>query len=94
MPLKFQPQTPPSVSPDGLIVSGGGPDTTLMAIKDGGDHGEVAGPATTSAAVDVELAGDVGRLHGDARRDGMALLVFDPADGHTVNSYPLPGATG
>jgi outer membrane protein assembly factor BamB len=24
----------------------------------------------------------------------MALLVFDPADGRTLNSYPLPGATG
>ena len=24
----------------------------------------------------------------------MALLVFDPADGHTINSYPLPEATG
>ena len=24
----------------------------------------------------------------------MALLVFDPADGHTLNSYPLPEATG
>ncbi|COY54536.1 PQQ enzyme repeat-containing protein [Mycobacterium tuberculosis] len=24
----------------------------------------------------------------------MSLLVFDPANGHTVNSYPLPGATG
>ncbi len=32
-------------------------------------------------------------------RDGddgaeMALLVFDLGDGHTLNSYPLPGATG
>lgn len=25
---------------------------------------------------------------------GLSLLVFDPANGHTVNSYPLPGATG
>ena len=26
--------------------------------------------------------------------NGQSLLVFDPADGHTVNSYPLPQATG
>ena len=26
--------------------------------------------------------------------NGQALLVFDPADGHTVNSYPLPEASG
>ena len=25
---------------------------------------------------------------------GMTLLVFDPGDGHTINSYPLPAATG
>jgi outer membrane protein assembly factor BamB len=94
VPLDFQPQTPPSVSPDGLIVSGGGPGTKLVALKDGGDRGEVAWtrddvqPLSTSslagpAAYTVARAGD-----------GMALLVFDPADGHTLNSYPLPGATG
>ncbi|ETZ67637.1 hypothetical protein L841_2638 [Mycobacterium sp. MAC_080597_8934] len=22
------------------------------------------------------------------------MLVFDPGDGHTLNSYPLPAATG
>ena len=27
----IQPQTPPSVSPDGLIVAGGGPDAKLVA---------------------------------------------------------------
>jgi outer membrane protein assembly factor BamB len=25
---------------------------------------------------------------------GQAVLVFDPADGRTLNQYPLPGATG
>ena len=25
---------------------------------------------------------------------GLSLLVFNPADGHTLNSYPLPGADG
>jgi outer membrane protein assembly factor BamB len=24
----------------------------------------------------------------------MSLLVFDPGNGHTLNSYPLPEATG
>ncbi|MEU0497374.1 PQQ-binding-like beta-propeller repeat protein [Mycobacterium sp. NPDC006124] len=92
--LGFQPQTPPSVSPQGLVVSGGGPDTRLVAVKDGGDHAERSWrrddvePLSTSsltgpAAYTVARAGD-----------GMALVVFDPADGHTLNSYPLPGATG
>nr|CRL79970.1 FOG: WD40-like repeat protein [Mycolicibacter nonchromogenicus] len=25
---------------------------------------------------------------------GLSLLVFDPSDGHTLNSYPLPEARG
>ena len=95
VPLNFQPQTPPSVSPDGLIVSGGGPDARLTAIKDGGDRGEVAWtrddvePLSTSSLAGGSVAYTVTR-----DGDGMALLVFDPADGHTLNSYPLPGATG
>ena len=95
VPLKFQPQTPPSVSPDGLIVSGGGPDTKLVAVKDGGDRGEVAWtrddvePLSTSSLAGKSAAYTVTR-----DGEGMALLVFDPADGHTLNRYPLPGATG
>ncbi|MBJ7336242.1 PQQ-binding-like beta-propeller repeat protein [Mycolicibacterium sp.] len=95
VPLNFQPQTPPSVSPDGLIVSGGGPETRLTAIKDDGDRGEVAWtrddvePLSTSS-----LAGTTAAYTVTRDGDGMALVVFDPADGHTLNSYPLPGATG
>jgi outer membrane protein assembly factor BamB len=98
LPLNFQPQTPPSVAPDGLIVSGGGPDTKLTAIRDDGDHGEVTWtredvePLSTSSLAGESAAYTVTRA-GDGAA-GMALLVFDPADGHTVNSYPLPGATG
>ena len=33
VPLDFQPQTPPSVAPSGLIVAGGGPDTRLVATQ-------------------------------------------------------------
>jgi outer membrane protein assembly factor BamB len=95
-PLGFLPQTPPSVSPEGLIISGGGPDAKLVAIRDGDDHAEVAwtrddvAPLTTSSQAGAHVAYSVVR-DGD---NGQALLVFDPADGHTVNSYPLPEATG
>jgi outer membrane protein assembly factor BamB len=82
-PLAVTPQTPPSVSPQGLIICGGGPDTKLVAIRDAGDKAEVA---WTRDHVAYTVAKD-----GD---DGQALVVFDPADGHTVNSYPLPEATG
>jgi len=95
-PLRFLSQTPPSVSADGLIIAGGGPDTKLAAIRDRGDHADVmwtrddVAPLTTSSQAGTHVAYTV-VPDGD---NGQALLVFDPADGHTVNSYPLPEATG
>lgn len=99
VPLRFSPQTPPSVSPNGLIVSGGGPGAQLVAFRDRGDHAEQLWrreqtmPLSTSS-----LAGDAvgytvvaGTSVGPA---GLSLLVFDPTDGSTVNSYPLPEAAG
>ena len=92
--LDFQPQTPPTVSPGGLIIAGGGPDTRLVAWKDSGDRAEVVwrrddvAPLTTSSqagAVAYAVMAD---------GNGQSLLVFDPADGHTLNSYPLDQAVG
>ncbi|BBX83262.1 hypothetical protein MAUB_11350 [Mycolicibacterium aubagnense] len=98
--LGFQPQTPPSVTPDGLVVAGGGPQTKLIAVKDKGDKGEVAWsrndvePLTTSTRAGRDVGYVVVRDGDHPDRAGQALLVFSPADGHTLNSYPLPGATG
>ena len=96
VPLDFQPQTPPSVSPDGLVVVGGGPDAKLIAVKDGGDHGDVAWtrddvlPLSTSSRAGAKVAYTVAR----DGENGQKVLVFDPADGRTLNEYALPGATG
>ncbi len=93
MPLDYLAQTPPSVTPDGLIVAGGGPGARLNAIRDTGDGPEKvwsrddASPLSTSS-----LAGVGYTVVPDG--DGMALIVFALGDGHTVNSYRLPGATG
>lgn len=98
-PLKFLPQTPPSVSPDGLVIAGGGPGASLVAIRDRGDHADVlwtrddVEPLTTSSRAGAHVAYAVVR-DGPDDQDGQALLVFDPADGRTRNSYPLPEATG
>ena len=95
-PLKFLSQTPPSVAPGDDIIAGGGPETRLVGIKDRGDHADVmwtrddVSPLTTSSRAGERVAYTVVK----DGRDGQALLVFDPADGHTVNSYPLPDATG
>ena len=100
IPLKFLAQTPPSVTPGGLVVSGGGPDTRLVAFKDAGDHAQElwrrndVSPLSTSslAGRDVGYAVVTGGPGEGAR--GMTLLVFDPGSGRTRNSYPLPEATG
>ncbi len=96
VPLDYLAQTPPSVSPDGLIVAGGGPGAKLVAIKDAGDRGEVlwtrddVAPLSTSSRAGEGIGYTVAR----DGENGQALLVFDPADGHTINDYPLPEATG
>ncbi|MGK2903126.1 MAG: PQQ-binding-like beta-propeller repeat protein [Mycobacterium sp.] len=94
--LGYQPQTPPSVSPQGVIVSGGGHGARLTGITDTGDAGEIAWtrddvePLATSSRAGEGVGYTVVR-DGD---HGQALLVFDPIEGGTVNRYPLPGATG
>lgn len=100
VPLGFLAQTPPAVTPQGLIVAGGGPDTRLAAFKDAGDHADQVWrrddvtPLSSSALA----GGAVGYVvtPGPARDGaaGMSLLVFDPGNGHTLGSYPLPEATG
>lgn len=78
--LGFQPQTPPSVTPDGLVVAGGGPQTKLTAVKDKGDKGEVAWtrsdvePLTTS----TRAGSDVGYVVVRDGQAGQALVVFSP----------------
>jgi len=95
-PLKFLSQTPPSVTPSDEIIAGGGPDTKLVAIRDRGDHADVVwtrddvSPLTTSS----RAGGRVGYTMVEDGENGQALMVFNPVDGHTVNSYPLPEATG
>jgi len=100
IPLKFLAQTPPSVTPGGLVVSGGGPDTRLVAVKDAGDHAQEVwrrndvSPLSTSSLArgGVGYAVVTGGPGQGAR--GMTLLVFDPGSGRTLNSYRLPEATG
>ena len=95
VPLAYLAQTPPSVSPKGLIISGGGPDAQLVAIRDNGDAGEVVW--TRDDVVPLSTSSNAGGIGYTVARDGghgQALLVFDTADGHTLNSYPLAAATG
>ncbi len=97
VPLEFAPLTPPSLAPGGLIISGGGPETRLVALRDAGDRAETVWrrddvtPLTTSSQAGDQVAYTVVA----AAPDELSLLVFNPADdGRTLNSYPLPQAGG
>lgn len=97
-PLGFLAQTPPAVSPQGLIVSGGGPETRLAAFKDAGDHADqiwrrdditpLSSSSLAGSAVGYTVVG------GPPQAPGLSLLVFDPGNGHTTNTYALPAAGG
>jgi outer membrane protein assembly factor BamB len=96
VPLGFSPQTPPSVAPDGLIVSGGGPDSKLVAVREKDGKGTIVwrrddvSPLSSSSQAGADIAYTVIR----AANNGLSLLAFHPADGRTVNTYPLPQAVG
>lgn len=100
VPLNFLAQTPPAVTPQGLIVSGGGPDTRLAAFKDAGDHADPLWRRddVTPLSASSLTGGGVGYavVSGPSANGapGMSVLAFDPANGHTLGSYPLPAATG
>ncbi|MGZ8803070.1 MAG: outer membrane protein assembly factor BamB family protein [Mycobacterium sp.] len=97
VPLDYLAQTPPSVTPDGLVVAGGGPGARLVALRDTGEQGEeVWNRDDTSPLSTSSIAGVGYTVVRDDADDaaGLALVVFDLGDGHTINSYRLPGATG
>jgi len=97
VPLSYLAQTPPSVTPDGLVIAGGGPGSRLVAIRDTADDGEElwtrddVAPLTTSSLAGLGYA--VVR-DGDGDSAGLALTIFTLGDGSTVNTYPLPNASG
>ncbi|WP_216823767.1 PQQ-binding-like beta-propeller repeat protein [Mycobacterium rhizamassiliense] len=100
VPLGFLAQTPPAVTPQGLIVSGGGPDARLVAFKDAGSHADQVwrrddvSPLASSSLAGSGVGYTVASGPPSGDHPGMSLLVFDPGNGHTLNSYPLPAATG
>lgn len=96
VPLGFSAQSPPAVTPDGLLVVGSGPGAKLLAVRDRGTHGDIVwtrddvAPLSTASLAD----GDVGYTIARQGQDGQTLEVFDLSDGRSLNSYPLPQARG
>lgn len=100
VPLGFLAQTPPAVTPQGLIVSGGGPDTRLAAFKDAGNHADQVWrrddvvPLSSSSLAGTGIGYTVAGGRPTDGAPGLSVLVFDPVNGHPLGSYPLPAATG
>lgn len=99
-PLGFLAQTPPAVTPQGLIVAGGGPDTRLAAFRDAGDHADQVWrrddvlPLSSASLAGTGSGYTVVSGPPANGAPGMSVLVFDPGSGRTLASYPLPAATG
>lgn len=93
--LHFQPQTPPSVTPTGMVIAGGGPDTKLVGIKDSGNRADVLWTRddVTPLSASAQAGGNTAYTVAQAPT-AMALLAFEPATGKTLNNYPLPQAEG
>ncbi|OBJ39216.1 PQQ-binding-like beta-propeller repeat protein, partial [Mycobacterium colombiense] len=95
-PLGFLAQTPPAITPQGLIVTGGGPDTKLAAFKDAGDHADQVWrrddvfPLSTSSLAGTGVGYTVASGPPANGAPGMSLLIFDPGNGRTLGSYPMP----
>jgi outer membrane protein assembly factor BamB len=79
-----------------LIVSGGGPGAKLVAVRDGGDHGDIVWRRddVTPLCSPSQAGSNVGYTVIRDGEKGLAVMVFNPADGRTINTYPLPEATG
>ena len=73
-----------------MNVDGADPGTGLAVGPDGNLYGTATLGGANGAGVGYTVAGGPP----GQGTPGMSLLVFDPGNGHTLNSYPLPAATG
>jgi outer membrane protein assembly factor BamB len=68
----------------------------VVGFRDDGEHGDVVWRRDdVNALCTTSQAGaDIGYTVIRSGDKGLALFVFRTADGRTVNTYPLPQATG
>lgn len=89
----------PSVSADGLIIPAPGEGGHLLALRDEGDHAEVAWERGDVAPVgaSAQAGGAVGYTEvreGPDASAPTALLTFDTGTGETLDQDTLPGGSG
>ncbi|MFE3293252.1 PQQ-binding-like beta-propeller repeat protein [Rhodococcus sp. NPDC059234] len=86
----------PSVTADGLLVPAGGRDGHLLALRDKGDHAELAWERkdVLQLGVPAQTAGGTGFTVVRDGTAGLAVLAFDTGSGETASQTVLPGAAG
>ncbi|WP_163768852.1 PQQ-binding-like beta-propeller repeat protein [Mycolicibacterium parafortuitum] len=97
VPLDYLAQTPPSVTPDGLIIAGGGPGSRLTAIRDTASGGEEVWTREDTTPLTTSSLAGLGYTvipDGEGESAGLALRIFTLGDGNPVNTYRLPNASG
>lgn len=97
--LGFVPLGSASTSADGLIIPSGGKDGHLIAIRDKGDHAELAWERKDllQLGVPAQTAGSTGYTvvrRGTGNDADLAMLTFDTQSGATLDEDVLPGAKG
>ncbi|NLE82468.1 MAG: PQQ-like beta-propeller repeat protein [Rhodococcus sp.] len=94
--LGYVPAGSPSTSADGLLIPAGGDDSHLMALRDLGDHAEIAWEREDLQQVgtSAQTAGDTGYTTVREGENGIAVLTFDTETGETLDEDTLPGAEG
>ncbi|MFC4602351.1 PQQ-binding-like beta-propeller repeat protein [Rhodococcus kronopolitis] len=98
-PLGYPAAGTPSVSSDGLIIPAPGQGGHLLALRDRGDHAEVAWERRDLAPVGgpAQAGGAVGYTEVREGPDASAptsLLTFDTGTGETLDQDTLPGGGG
>jgi outer membrane protein assembly factor BamB len=85
-----------STSDDGLIIPAGGDKGHLLAVRDEGDHAELAWERKDllQLGVPAQTAGDTGYTVVREGENGLSLITFDTETGETVDQDTLPGAVG
>ena len=85
----------PATSPDGLILPAGGATSPVLALRDAGDHAELAWRRDDllNRGIPTQAAG--GRVYatvdrGQRRTD---LVVLDAATGEELDREPIPGVS-
>lgn len=92
-PIGFASGGSPSLSPGGLIMPAGGGQSPLLAVRDAGDHGELAWRRDDllNRSLPTQAAGDKVYATVDAGQFRNELVVLDSATGAELDREPIPG---